>query len=221
MQDLFMKVFPGISQMENIHPLIVHFPIALLNAFFILELLGFILKNEDLMSSATWALYLGAIGAAAAVAAGLRAADTAPHTEEEHAIMAIHRDFGLAVLSLAVILSAWRIRVKSRFHFKWHVLHLILAFITITVMALGADRGGLMVYKYGVSVRAVPVKGHIHHGIFGDPHEEGHDEDHHPMEGMDTPRNGQALSLGHYWRGVSVKGVYPYGERKEIGIGVP
>lgn len=186
MPDLLMNVFPGISQMENIHPLIVHFPIALLNAFFIMELLGFVLKKEEMRVAATWMLYLGAIGAFATVSAGLWAAHTVSHTEEEHAIMADHRNLGLAVLALAVILSVWRIRVKSAFSFKWQVLHLVLALITITVMAFGADRGGLMVYKYGVAVRAVPVKGHTHHGIFGDTHEEEHhDEDHHGMEGMD------------------------------------
>ncbi len=186
MPDLFMKVFPGVSQMENVHPLLVHFPIALLNAFFIIELLGFVLQKEELRTAATWMLYLGALGAVAAVSAGLWAASTVSHTEEEHIIMAKHRDFGLAVLALAVILSIWRIRVKSAFPFKWQVLHLVLALITITIMAFGADLGGLMVYKYGVAVRAVPVKGHMHHGIFGDTHtEEHHDEDHHGMEGMD------------------------------------
>lgn len=48
MTDLLAKVFPGIAAMANIHPMTVHFPIALLNAFFLMELLGFLLKKEKL-----------------------------------------------------------------------------------------------------------------------------------------------------------------------------
>jgi len=184
MQDLLMKVFPGVAQMENIHPLIVHFPIAFLNGFFIMELLGFILKKEDLRTAATWMLYLGALGAIAAVSAGLWAAYTVPHTDKEHEIMADHRNLMLTVLGLAIVLSIWRFRVKGVFSFKWQVLHLVLALVTLGVMASGADHGGLMVYKYGVAVKAVPVKGHHHHGIFGGEEEEHHGEDHQPMEGM-------------------------------------
>jgi uncharacterized membrane protein len=185
MQNLLMAVFPGIAQMENIHPLIVHFPIALLNAFFVMELLGFVLKKGEFRVAATWMLYLGTLGALAAVSAGLWAAHTVPHTDEEHAIMIDHRNLGLIVLALAIVLSVWRIRVRGAFSFKWQVLHLALALVALAVMASGADHGGLMVYKYGVAVKAVPVKGHHHHGIFGGEEEGHHDEDHPPMKGME------------------------------------
>lgn len=179
-----MKVFPGVAQMENIHPLIVHFPIALLNAFFVMELLGFVLKKEELGIAATWMLYLGTIGALAAVSAGLWAAYTVPHTAEEYAIMTEHRNLGLAVLALAIVLSVWRFRAGGAFSFKWRVLHLIVALVTLAVMAYGADRGGLMVYKYGVGVRAVPVKVRHHHGLFGGEEKERRDDGHRPMEDM-------------------------------------
>jgi hypothetical protein len=38
--DIFASILPGISQMQNIHPLLVHFPIAFLSAFFVLDLAG-------------------------------------------------------------------------------------------------------------------------------------------------------------------------------------
>ncbi len=184
MLDIFMKVFPGVSQMENIHPIIVHFPIALLNAFLIMELLGFVLKKEDLRIAATWMLYLGTLGAVAAVSAGLWAASTVPHTEEEHLIILKHRNFGVAVLTMGVILSAWRIRVNRKFSIRGQVLYLVIALIMITSIAFGADLGGLMVYKYGVAVKAAPKpKAPMHHhGIFGG--DETGTEHHGDMEDM-------------------------------------
>lgn len=187
MLELFQKIFPGISQMENIHPLLVHFPIALFNSFFILEFFGFILKKEDLRIAATWTLYLGTLGAAAAVLAGLWAASTVSHTEEVHAIVIRHRNFGLSVITLGVILSVWRLRADGKFSLKGQVMHIILALIMIGAMAFGADLGGLMVYKYGVSVKAVPrPKGHSHGNMpektpgthAGEEHHNGEDHDH-------------------------------------------
>jgi len=185
--DGIYGILPGVSQMTNIHPLFVHFPIALFNSFFVMEFFGVILKREDLRTAATWMLYLGTLGAVGAVSAGLWAASTVSHTEEVHAIMVRHGIFGITVLTLGVLLSVWRFYVNNKFSIKLHVLHLILAFIMLITMTFGADLGGLMVYKYGVSVKAVPQpKGHVHGGAIhetqeshGDMHmdgEHGHGE---------------------------------------------
>jgi uncharacterized membrane protein len=165
MTDILAKVFPGIAGMANIHPMIVHFPIALFNVFFLMELLGFLLKKEKLRGAASWMLYLGTLGAAAAVAAGIRAVSTLPHTEEAHATMQAHRTLGIVVLALAILLSVWRLLAKERFSLKAQMIHLAVAFVMAGVMAFGADMGGLMVYKYGVAVAAVDQpEGHDHSG---------------------------------------------------------
>lgn len=182
MENLLHEILPGVSQMANIHPLLVHFPIALLNGFFIMEILGLLLKKEELTAAATWMLYLGTLGAIGAVSAGLWAASTVPHGDEVHAIMERHEHFGLTVLALAVVLSAWRIYTRARLSTKARVVHLFFAFVTVVVMAFGADLGGLMVYKHGVGVKAVPVPlGHEH----GEMHEgeEGHSHEDHDGHG--------------------------------------
>lgn len=187
MTDLLAKVFPGIAGMANIHPMIVHFPIALFNAFFLMELLGFLLKKEKLRGAASWMLYLGTLGAAAAVAAGVRAVSTLPHSEEAHATMQAHRTLGIVVLALAIFLSAWRLLAKERFSLKAQMIHLAVAFVMAGVMAFGADMGGLMVYKYGVAVAAVnQPEGHDHSGagheekaVSGEEVEDGHGDDGH------------------------------------------
>lgn len=170
MTDIFInivsKVLPGVSAMENIHPLFVHFPIALLTSFFVLELLGSLLKKEDLRVAATWLLYLGTMGAMGAVAAGLWAYATVPHGEEVHSVMQRHMHMGLTVLSLGIILSLWRLITSARFSKVGQVSHLLFALIMVNAMTFGADLGGLMVYKYGVGVKAVPQPAaHEHDGM--------------------------------------------------------
>ncbi|HBG46530.1 MAG TPA: hypothetical protein DDW94_06010 [Deltaproteobacteria bacterium] len=160
--DIFFRIFQGISEMPNIHPLIVHFPIALLDSFLLMELLSFFTGRESFRFAADWMLYLGTAGALGAVLAGLWAATTVEHSEEAHAVLLTHRDLGLTVLALSLFLSAWRIYSRGRFSRKGRLFHLAVAFIIAAVMAIGADKGGLMVYKYGVGVKAAEAQGHEH-----------------------------------------------------------
>jgi uncharacterized membrane protein len=183
---------PGIGAMDNIHPLFVHYPIALFTAFFVAEFFGVVLKNEDFRCAASFCLYLGTIAAVFTVAAGYYAAATVEHSEKVHAIMENHEGFGVTVLIIAAVLSAWRLYVRRKFSPKLQLAHLALAFILAVVIALGADLGGLMVYKYGVGGQAVKIERALHLKA-GDSHdadasadehgETGHHHHHHHHSG--------------------------------------
>ncbi|TAN66328.1 MAG: DUF2231 domain-containing protein [Methylobacter sp.] len=162
--DIFSALLPGISSMANIHPLLVHFPIAFLSTFFILDMVGALAKNQHWRNVASWLLYFGTIAAAFTVTAGLIAAGSVAHGVEVHAIMERHEHFGVFVLSLATLLSAWRIKSGGVIQGGANSLFLILATLLCVLMVLGADLGGLMVYHYGVAVNAptVPDSGSMH-----------------------------------------------------------
>jgi uncharacterized membrane protein len=69
------RFLPGVSHLQNLHPLFVHFPIAFLYGAALLYLLASIKirASEPLKWSAFWMLMLGALGVAASVATGLYA----------------------------------------------------------------------------------------------------------------------------------------------------
>lgn len=164
-----IEMLPGIQTLgPNVHPSLVHFPIALLTVFFLLELLGTLLRREKLRQAASAMLYCGALGAAAAAAAGLYAASFVPHSQEVHEIMEWHERLGFTVTGLALILSLWRWLAKSVFVGMAKALHLLLATIMMACMVFGADLGGLMVYGHGVAVRKLQDANanvqHQHHG---------------------------------------------------------
>jgi len=168
MNGLIGAVLPGFSQMPNIHPMVVHFPIALLGAFVAMELLGLLTGSDGVRAAGSWMLYLGALGAAVAVIAGLHAAGTVAHTDAVHAIIERHEGFGISVLVLASGLSLWRLAVRARFSARARAAHIAVAVVMVALMALGADLGGLMVYGHGVGVKAAqttpaaPAPGHVH-----------------------------------------------------------
>lgn len=149
---------------SNVHPMIVHFPIAFLAAFLALELAGTVWRRPALRQSASGMLYLGALGAVVAAGAGLIAEDSVPHGASVHEIMEWHERLGLTVAGLSVVLAVWRAVAGAAFTGMAQAFHLLLAGIVGVCLFFGADLGGLMVYQYGVGVRNLQqADGHHHH----------------------------------------------------------
>jgi uncharacterized membrane protein len=156
--EMFSIILPGTASMANIHPLLVHFPIAFLVAFFIVDLTGSLLRNDNWRQLAGGLLYLGTIFAGAAVAAGLMAEATVEHGENVHLILERHKFIGISVLCISVLLSIWRLLSGGIIKGVANGLYLLFAIVLNILIILGADLGGLMVYKYGVAVEAVEVR---------------------------------------------------------------
>ena len=141
--------------MDNIHPLLVHLPIALLSTFFALDLVGTIAKNPDSRRVATWLLYLGTVAALFTAITGYIAAETVAHGQNVHDIMERHEQIGISVFFTALLLSIWRIKSGVLPWSGANNFFLLLSGLLCLLMMLGADLGGLMVYKYGVAVESV------------------------------------------------------------------
>ena len=69
--------------LAGLHPKIVHFPIALLSAYALLEIIGIVFKNEFLSKTAHLFLFLGVLGALAAVLTGNQAEEAAELLENK------------------------------------------------------------------------------------------------------------------------------------------
>ncbi len=155
--EMFSAIMPGISSLVNLHPLAVHFPIALLFAFLLMDLLGSVFQKQSWRNVATGMLYLGTIAAGIAVFLGLSAASTVEHGENVHLILERHEALGFSVLYLSGFLSLWRLMSGGTVKGASNIAFLMLAVVLNILMTLGADLGGLMVYKHGVAVEAVEV----------------------------------------------------------------
>jgi len=176
-EQIFAAFLPGIAAMDNIHPLIVHFPIALLSLFFISDLLGCLFKKTQWRQLATLMLYIGAVSAIFTVAAGFQAAFSVPHNDATHLIMLRHQSFGIAVTLIALSLALYRYFANPNFLQKKTYIQFACSGLMVLLLIFGADLGGLMVYQYGVAVKKpVPIHqvappAHTHnHGHAGHPH---------------------------------------------------
>jgi uncharacterized membrane protein len=145
-RDLF--TYPGAQHLQNIHPLIVHFPIALLLAATLIYWLAFLARRESWQWSALLMLVLGAIGAGAAVASGLYAAPgvmLAPSVKT--ALLGYHKKIMISVLILSTFLALWAI-VARPMPARGRRVFLVVLVLVAALVAKGADYGGRMVYDY-------------------------------------------------------------------------
>ena len=171
--ESFTAFLPGIAAIANIHPLLVHFPIALLSLFFLLDFSASIFHKPDWRVIAGCLLYLGTLFAGLTLLAGFQAAATVPHGEDVHEIMETHEHLGVSIFTLASLLSVWRGLGKSSLQGLVNGIYLLMAAGLCLLLVFAADLGGLMVYHYGVAVQAVEAL---------EPEEQAHAHHHHEHE---------------------------------------
>ncbi|PPD21895.1 MAG: hypothetical protein CTY18_03410 [Methylomonas sp.] len=177
--DFWLVILPGLLALKNIHPVLVHFPIAFFSAFFVLDTAGVIARKPAWRSNAGLMLYAGTITALPTVLAGWYAANTVGHSEEVHIIMERHEYLAFSVFFLAFILTAWRIWAGNMLRGVANGFFMALSALLITVLTFTADLGGYMVYRFGVAVQAEGVSESGHHHDHGDgPEQQDHDHMH-------------------------------------------
>jgi uncharacterized membrane protein len=152
-------LLPGVGHLQNIHPLLVHFPIAFLMGAALFYFLSWIFKNEKFAFMAFMLLLLGTISAGAAVGTGLYAEDGVmiSRSVRDH-LLEMHEGIMLSVLGLSVLLSVWALFARP-FPKKKRAFFLLLFLALLGVMFVGADYGARMVYDYnaGGSACSQPI----------------------------------------------------------------
>ena len=141
-------MFLGAQHLQNLHPLVIHFPIALLMGAALLYVAAWLLKRDSFAHSAFVVLVMGALSLAVAVATGLYAEQGVmlALSVREH-LLQPHKTAMLATLAICAMLTIWAMLARP-FPKQGRGLFLFLLLVMIGVMTVGADFGGRMVYDY-------------------------------------------------------------------------
>jgi len=146
------EILPGLKGMLNVHPLFVHFPIALWIGAMLVEALAVLRSSGDWHRTAARLLYLGTQFGLLAAATGLLAQNSVPDEGPAHDAMELHEKLMLVTTSAAVGLCMFAYFQRDRFAQGQRKL-LLAGLLALTILlTIGADRGALLVFKYATSV---------------------------------------------------------------------
>jgi uncharacterized membrane protein len=151
---MFETFLPGVQHLQNIHPLVVHFPIAFLVGAALFYFLSWILRNQTFAMAAFLLLVLGTLSAGAAVGTGLYGEEgvMVSRSVREH-LLETHEEIMLGTLGLSVVLSVWAL-IARPFPIKKRMLFLFALLALLGVLTVGADYGARMVYDYNAGGNA-------------------------------------------------------------------
>lgn len=162
----------------NLHPIFVHFTVALLSLAVLLSVATPLLNGalrEQWTVVARWMLWFGAGITVVTGLSGLYAYNTVAHDTPSHIAMTDHRNWAVATIVTFLALAVWSIvRVRaSRNAGKAFVVALVFAGVLLSSTAW---RGGELVYRHGLGVMSLPKADDHHHGA-GEEHDREHDHD--------------------------------------------
>jgi len=141
-------ILPGIAHIQNIHPLIVHFPLAFFPGAALMYALALVFRSDRLEWAGFWMLMLGTVGGVAAAGTGLYAEEgvmVARSVREK--LLDVHEVFMLVTVGIAAVTAVWALRARP-FPKRMRPLFCLLFLVLLGVMTKGADYGGRMVFDY-------------------------------------------------------------------------
>lgn len=139
----------------HLHPMIVHFPIALLFVGFFFEVFSIFVKKDFFSTAAFYLLILGTLGVIGAYISGDIAGDGVSETGMLKNALETHEDAALITLWIAVaaaiIRTAFVILKRNSNVLRW--LSFVLFLFGAIAVARTGYYGGQLVYKYAAGVQ--------------------------------------------------------------------
>lgn len=138
--------------MKPLHPLLVHFPLALLPLSVGADAVGLLAGIPSLSHAGWWALLGAALGATMTVAAGFYDMFRANLSDDVHHRVHRHMRFGLALFMAIICLAIWRGIIFAGDGVV-PMVYLDLAALSVGLAIFQGWLGGELVYADGVFVQ--------------------------------------------------------------------
>jgi len=143
--------------MPNLHPVIVHFPIALIIVAAACDLIGILSSRRSFIQAANIISVFAGIGAIFAVLTGWLAEESVWHPEAAHEILETHELLGFVFLGVILVMVIFRLAVRERIYDRFRWIGFFMALIGSAIVGYGGYLGGEMVFAHGAGVREAEV----------------------------------------------------------------
>ncbi len=145
--------------MIPLHPMLVHFPVALVVFAGILAVVAWIWNKPRLHQIARVNLIIGTLCAILTMISGLAAEGDVFTIDPQHDVLERHELLAMISLVLLVVLSVWAIWKRKDWALKVPTIFTIVLLIAHLAVVGTAFYGGKLVYNYGVGVDRTALSG--------------------------------------------------------------
>ncbi len=153
-------IFPAVI-IPNVHPMLVHFPIALISVSAIFHLLAKLLQGKPRFAStcallAHSTLWFGALAAIPTAIFGYLAFNSVNHDDAGHAAMLLHRAWALVTLGVLLMLAGWDVW-RNKVDAPPATAFIAAVLIGWGMLGITAWHGAELVYRHGLGVLSMPA----------------------------------------------------------------
>ena len=134
------------------HPMLVHFPIALLFVSVLFDVASTALTRDSLREAAQWLLGLGLLGGIVAAIAGGQAEEAAEKAGVAEALIETHETLAYMTLGIMTVLFLSRLLLRNRFSTKALIAYFMMATVGLIAVSATGHTGGNLVYEHGAGV---------------------------------------------------------------------
>ena len=138
-----------------LHPMIVHFPIALLITSVLFDAASHLFKRDSLRDGAMWLLILGLLGGLGAAISGDWAEEAAEKAGIAESLIETHESLAFITMGLFGVLLLWRLFLRNQFTGRLLAIYLLVAAIGVGTLSATGYYGGDLVYEHGAGVNLV------------------------------------------------------------------
>jgi uncharacterized membrane protein len=148
---------------DAIHPIVIHFVIAMVVFAFFCDVVGYFTGNSRLFEVSWWNMFIATVSIFVAIIFGQFEAGLAKPYEVAKSVLNLHTMIGWSLSGLIAAITAWRYVIRTRNPHRISIYYLGVGLILTAIVGLQVYLGDELVWIYGL--HTVPVVEAIKDGM--------------------------------------------------------
>ena len=140
---------------DPLHPIVVHFVIAMVFFSFVCDVLGYFTRNSRLLEVSWWNLFVAGVAIFVAIIFGQFEAGLAQPYPAAQAVLTVHTIVGWSLSAVVVAIASWRFIIRRMNPGKLPPVYLGFATFLISIVTLQVYLGTRLVWEFGLHVEPV------------------------------------------------------------------
>ncbi|GAB1540096.1 DUF2231 domain-containing protein [Scytonema sp. NUACC21] len=148
---------------DTMHPIVVHFVIAMVIFAFFCDVVGYFTRNQRLFEVSWWNMFFATISIFVAIIFGQFEAGLAEPYNAARPVLNVHTLLGWSLSGILAAITAWRYVIRARTPDKVPIYYLAAGLLLTVLVGIQVYYGDELVWVYGL--HTVPVVEAVKEGL--------------------------------------------------------